>query len=118
MEFSDRIKLPEPVRPALDALLGLNIDLALDAIVIRLGMWTWGVIGINDQWFGVPSGQLLGVVHCHRGVFQLRASAAALAGTARAGMAVRSGSAGAVVHRAAAARTACSPTSCVTSAMG
>jgi hypothetical protein len=56
MEFSDRIKLPEPVRPALDALLGLNIDLALDAIAIRLGMWTWGVIGINDQWFGVPWG--------------------------------------------------------------
>jgi hypothetical protein len=56
MEFSDRIKLPEPVRPALDALLGLNIDLALDTIAIRLGMWTWGVIGINDQWFGVPWG--------------------------------------------------------------
>jgi hypothetical protein len=56
MEFSDRIQLPEAVRPVLDALLALNIDLALDVVAIRLGMWTWTTLALDQQWFGVPWG--------------------------------------------------------------
>jgi hypothetical protein len=53
MEFSDASSLPYWTRPVLDGLLALNIDLALDAIAIRLGFWDWGQ-GLEFQYFGVP----------------------------------------------------------------
>jgi uncharacterized membrane protein len=53
MEFSDASSLPYWVRPILDGLLALNIDLALDAVAIRLGFWNWGQ-GLRFQYFGVP----------------------------------------------------------------
>jgi len=53
MEFSDASSLPYWVRPVLDALLALNIDLALDAVAIRFGFWDWGQ-GLQFQYFGVP----------------------------------------------------------------
>lgn len=53
MEFSDASSLPYWTRPILDGLLALNIDLALDAIAIRLGFWDWGQ-GLSFQYFGVP----------------------------------------------------------------
>lgn len=53
MEFSDASSLPYWVRPVLDGLLALNIDLALDAVAIRLGFWSWGQ-GLKFQYFGVP----------------------------------------------------------------
>lgn len=53
METSDRFDLPWYLRPIVDALLALNIDLSMDAIAIRLGFWTWGQAG---PWFGVPLG--------------------------------------------------------------
>ncbi|HWQ19471.1 MAG TPA: hypothetical protein VN455_06795, partial [Methanotrichaceae archaeon] len=37
----------------LDGLLALNIDLSMDAVAIRLGMWDWGN-GFDYQYFGVP----------------------------------------------------------------
>lgn len=51
--FSDATNLPLWMRPILDGLLALNIDLAMDAIAIRLGMWDWG-LGLELQFFGVP----------------------------------------------------------------
>jgi uncharacterized membrane protein len=51
--FSDATNLPEWVRPFLDGLLALNIDLAMDAVAIRLEMWDWG-LGLHSQYFGVP----------------------------------------------------------------
>lgn len=51
--FSDATSLPEWARPMLDGLLALNIDLALDAVAIRLGLWDWGH-GFDWQFFGVP----------------------------------------------------------------
>ena len=51
--FSDATSLPRWVRPVLDGLLALNIDLAMDAVAIRLGMWDWGM-GLEGQYFGVP----------------------------------------------------------------
>ena len=53
MEFSDASSLPYWARPILDGLLALNIDLALDAVAIRLGFWSWGQ-GFKFQYFGVP----------------------------------------------------------------
>ncbi|HEX3036743.1 MAG TPA: carotenoid biosynthesis protein [Thermodesulfobacteriota bacterium] len=51
--FSDKTNLPEWARPVLDGLMALNIDLSMDAIAIRLGMWDWGK-GLDYQYFGVP----------------------------------------------------------------
>jgi hypothetical protein len=53
MEFSEASSLPYWTRPILDGLLALNIDLALDAVAIRLGFWDWGQ-GLEFQYFGVP----------------------------------------------------------------
>src|SRR5215203_1552943 len=53
MESSDRFALPWYLRPIVDALLALTIDLSMDAIAIRLGLWIWGQAG---SWFGVPLG--------------------------------------------------------------
>lgn len=53
MEFSEASNLPDWMRPILDGLLALNIDLALDAIAIRLGFWDWGQ-GLDFHYFGVP----------------------------------------------------------------
>jgi len=51
--FTDATSLPEWARPVLDALLVLNVDLAIDVVAIRLGMWDWGQ-GLQFQYFGVP----------------------------------------------------------------
>jgi hypothetical protein len=51
--FSDATSLPGWARPVLDGLLALNIDLSMDAIAIRLGMWDWGQ-GLKFDYFGVP----------------------------------------------------------------
>ncbi len=56
MEFSNRLQMPELARPFLDGLLALNIDLAMDTIAIRMKMWTWGMIPLDQEWFGVPWG--------------------------------------------------------------
>ena len=56
MRFSSRVGLPEATRPVLDALMALNVDLALDAIAVRLGMWAWSGVALDQQWFGVPWG--------------------------------------------------------------
>ena len=53
MEFSDASSLPIFLRPVLDGLLALNLDLALDAVAIRFGFWDWGQ-GLQAQYFGVP----------------------------------------------------------------
>jgi len=53
MEFSDASSLPYFVRPVLDGLLALNIDLSLDAVAVRFGFWDWGQ-GLEFQYFGVP----------------------------------------------------------------
>ncbi len=55
MLFSDATSLPAWARPLLDGLLALNIDLAMDAVAIRLGMWDWGQ-GPAFEYFGVPWG--------------------------------------------------------------
>ncbi len=53
MLFSNATKLPWMYRPILDGVLALNIDLAMDAVAIRFGMWDWGQ-PMNSDYFGVP----------------------------------------------------------------
>ncbi len=57
MAMSDRAGLPWWARPFLDGLLAVLIDLAIDAIAIRLGLWSWR-IRLDEGWFGVPAGNL------------------------------------------------------------
>ncbi len=56
MSFADGTRLPRWAAPALAALLGLTIDFSMDAVAIRQDMWHWNVIGLMDQWYGVPWG--------------------------------------------------------------
>lgn len=41
--------------PMADAVWAIVLDLALDAVAIRLGLWTW-TIRADEGWFGVPWG--------------------------------------------------------------
>ena len=45
--------LPMWAQPVLSGLLALNVDISMDAIAIRLGMWDWGK-PLNSGFFGVP----------------------------------------------------------------
>jgi Carotenoid biosynthesis protein len=56
MAFADILAFPSWAAPALVGLLGLNIDLTMDAVAIRLHMWQWLGLTYNQQWFGVPYG--------------------------------------------------------------
>jgi hypothetical protein len=65
--FSDHLGLPVWSRPALDALLALNIDLSTDVVAYRLNMWHWGWEFLSGQpdpltseWFGIPYGNFYG----------------------------------------------------------
>ena len=41
------------VAPIADAVWAIMLDLSLDAVAIRLGLWAW-TIPLNEGWFGVP----------------------------------------------------------------
>ena len=51
METARAWRVPTVAQPFVCALLAWNIDLSMDAIAIRMGMWTWAYYG---EWFGVP----------------------------------------------------------------
>ncbi|HIL10337.1 MAG TPA: carotenoid biosynthesis protein, partial [Candidatus Latescibacteria bacterium] len=53
MYLTDHTNLNPWLRPVADALLALNIDLVMDAVAIRAGMWDWGK-GLEHDYFGVP----------------------------------------------------------------
>ncbi len=54
MAFAESLAFPSWAAPALVGLLGLNIDLTMDAVAIRLNMWHWLDYAGNQEWFGVP----------------------------------------------------------------
>ncbi len=60
MRFTDRFHLAQPIRPIAAALMGLSIDLALDVIAIRVGLWHWTGVQLDQQWFGVPWANFVG----------------------------------------------------------
>ena len=53
MNISDSLGIDERIAPIADAVWAIILDLALDAVAIRLGFWTW-TIPTDKGWFGVP----------------------------------------------------------------
>ena len=56
MRITDALGVRRWTAPFVDAVLVIMLDLAFDAVAIRMGMWTW--LGVEPQqgWFGVPAG--------------------------------------------------------------
>lgn len=59
MLLSDQYNIPWKLRPFMDALTALALDLSLDAVAIRLGFWHWA-IPLDQEWYGVPFENLVG----------------------------------------------------------
>ena len=56
MRITDALGVRRRYAPFVDAVLAISLDLAFDAIAIRMGLWTWRGIGQTQGWFGVPAG--------------------------------------------------------------
>jgi uncharacterized membrane protein len=56
MRLTDALGVRRRYAPFVDAVLAISLDLAFDAVAIRMGLWTWRDIGPADGWFGVPAG--------------------------------------------------------------
>ena len=56
MRLTDALGVRRRYAPFVDSMLAVSLDLAFDAIAIRMGLWTWRSIGPTDGWFGVPAG--------------------------------------------------------------
>jgi uncharacterized membrane protein len=59
MLLSDQYNIPWKLRPAMDALIAVLIDIAMDTIAIRLGFWHWS-IPLTQEWYGVPFENFVG----------------------------------------------------------
>lgn len=53
MWVSDTLEMPEWSKVFFDAFWAILIDLSMDAIAIRDGMWLWK-INFTEEWYGVP----------------------------------------------------------------
>ena len=56
MRITDALGVRRRYAPVVDSVLAIMLDLAFDAVAIRMGLWTWREIGATDGWFGVPAG--------------------------------------------------------------
>jgi hypothetical protein len=56
MRITDALGVRRWTASFVDAALVIMLDLAFDAVAIRVGMWTWVDIGPTDGWFGVQAG--------------------------------------------------------------
>ena len=56
MRITDALGVRRRWAPFVDSVLAITLDLAFDAIAIRMGLWTWRGVGSTDGWFGVPAG--------------------------------------------------------------
>lgn len=56
MRMTDALGVRCRYAPVVDGVLAITLDLAFDAVAIRMGLWTWRDIGPADGWFGVPAG--------------------------------------------------------------
>jgi len=59
MFMSDRLGIPGRLAPFADAVFAILLDLSLDAIAIRQGLWHWN-IPLHAGFFGVPAGNYYG----------------------------------------------------------
>jgi hypothetical protein len=56
MRITDALGVRRRYAPVVDSVLAIMLDLAFDAVAIRMGLWTWRDIGADQGWFGVPAG--------------------------------------------------------------
>ena len=56
MRITDALGVRRRWAPFVDSVLAIMLDIAFDAIAIRMGLWTWREVGAADGWFGVPAG--------------------------------------------------------------
>ena len=56
MRITDALGVRRRWAPFVDSVLAISLDLAFDAIAIRMGLWTWREVSLTDGWFGVPAG--------------------------------------------------------------
>jgi hypothetical protein len=56
MRITDALGVRRRYAPVVDSVLAISLDLAFDAVAIRMGLWTWRDIGLDQGWFGVPAG--------------------------------------------------------------
>lgn len=56
MRITDALGVRRRWAPFVDSILAISLDLAFDAIAIRMGLWTWREVGLTEAWFGVPAG--------------------------------------------------------------
>ncbi len=59
MLLSDQYNIPWKLKPFMDALTAVIIDLTLDVVAIRLGFWKWA-LPETQEWFGIPYANLVG----------------------------------------------------------
>jgi len=62
MRITDALGVRRRLAPFVDSVLAIMLDLAFDAIAIRIGLWTWRdhatgtPLSSDAAWFGVPAG--------------------------------------------------------------
>ncbi len=56
MRITDALGVRRRYAPVVDSVLAIMLDLAFDAVAIRMGLWTWRDIGLEQGWFGLPAG--------------------------------------------------------------
>ena len=56
MRITDALGVRARYAPIVDSVLAIMLDLAFDAVAIRMGLWTWRDVGPENGWFGVPAG--------------------------------------------------------------
>lgn len=56
MRITDMLGVRRRYAPVVDSVLAIMLDLAFDAVAIRIGLWTWRGVPSYDGWFGVPAG--------------------------------------------------------------
>ena len=56
MRITDALGVRRRYAPVVDSVLAIMLDLAFDAVAIRMGLWTWRDIGADQGWYGVPAG--------------------------------------------------------------
>ncbi len=56
MRITDALGVRRRYAPFVDSILAISLDLAFDAVAIRMGLWHWNDIGLRQGWYGVPAG--------------------------------------------------------------
>ncbi|MGH2356655.1 MAG: carotenoid biosynthesis protein [Candidatus Limnocylindria bacterium] len=56
MRITDALGVRRRYAPFVDSVLAIMLDLAFDAVAIRIGLWSWVGVGPHQGWFGVPAG--------------------------------------------------------------